>query len=285
MATEVGEEAHAAACALVVVFEGSTDGTASNVLVGIPQGAVRRAGMRSVEVREVGIDVGVPMLVEVVAQFQIAAVLLETHARTVVVRAAVLTGEGAGEASGTGLIGHLCLHRSVGAAAELQLGGNPVATFAEGGIAAPGDDVDDAAHRIAAVEHGGWAAEHFDPLGHECLVGIGDGVAVDALILRMTVDEHQQLSGTAADAAQVDAACSTAAHAVAHHATRGDEQAGDLLREGGEQAELLVFGERLTVDDGDRRGQMTLVGGIAGSRHHQLREQGVTLGKTETAHE
>ena len=96
-----------------------------------------------------------------------------------------------------------------------------------------GDDVQHAAHRIAPVEHRGGSAQHLHPFGHHRLVTVADRVTVDAVVLRMAVDEYQQLAAARSDAAQADASGGSRRYPVAHHGARGDEQSRYLLRHGG----------------------------------------------------
>ena len=72
-----------------------------------------------------------------------------------------------------------------------------------------GDDVDDTAHGVRAVYHRGRATQYLHAICHQCLIAVAEGMAKDALILRMTIDEYQHLTSTARDAAQVDTACRT----------------------------------------------------------------------------
>ena len=63
-----------------------------------------------------------------------------------------------------------------------------------------GYDIHHAAHRIAAVEHTCRTTQHLYALGHQRLIAVADRMAIDALILRMAVDEHHQLAGATCDA-------------------------------------------------------------------------------------
>ena len=57
-------------------------------------------------------------------------------------------------------------------------------------------NIDDATHGIRAVEQRGRATKHLDTFGHHGLITVGDGMTIDALILRMSIDEHHHLAGT-----------------------------------------------------------------------------------------
>ena len=54
------------------------------------------------------------------------------------------------------------------------------------------------------AQHGGRATKHLYALGHQCVIAVGDGMAIDTVVLRMTVDEHQHLPCTARQAVSTE---------------------------------------------------------------------------------
>ena len=140
-----------------------------------------------------------------------------------VVAAAILGSNRTGESTRAYLIGHFSLKRSPRTGTEIDIRANTVTMHAAR------NDIDDAPHRIAAIKHRGRATEYFHTLGHHRLIAVGYRMTIDSLILRMTVDENHQLSGTTADAAEIDAAGSAATDAIAHHTTGRGEKARHLL--------------------------------------------------------
>ena len=167
--------------------------------------------MGGVEVGDVGIDICIPVVVEVVTQFQITAILFKTHSRAVVVGASVLCRDGAAELAASQLVGGFCLNGAVAAGAKINAGLHAV--FLHRAC----HDIHHAAHGIRAVEHRCRTAKHFNTLCHQRLIAVGNGMSVDALILRVPVDEHEQLACTAGNTAQVDAAGASRRNAIAHH--------------------------------------------------------------------
>ena len=124
------------------------------------------------------------------------------------------------------------------------------------------DDIDNAAHRIGAVEHRCRSAQHLHALGEHRLVGIGYGMPEHAHVLRMPVDEHQHL-GVAPDAAHIDAAGRPVGNAVAHHAARGGEKSRHLLVEHRVERRIVAIFYRRPPDHGKRHRQMAHVGRVA----------------------
>ena len=94
MASEVRIDGEGTVCPSVVVLDSCRDDTAGNPLVCVEHRLIGGAWIAGVEVRQVGIDVGVPVCREVVRQVHISAVLFEAHTRTVVVGAAILCSNG-----------------------------------------------------------------------------------------------------------------------------------------------------------------------------------------------
>ena len=79
------------------------------------------------------------------------------------------------------------------------------------------DDVQYTAHGITSIEYGGRTTKHLYALCHQRLIAVGDGMTIDTVILRMSVDKYEQLSCTTRDTTQADSASSTSRYAVAHH--------------------------------------------------------------------
>ena len=98
---------------------------------------------------DVGIDVGVPMLTEVIPQLHVAAILLETHAGTVVVGSSILGRDRAAEPAAAYLIGSLCLDSSITSCPKID-GGFHVVAICRGCTC---DNVEHTAHGIASVEN------------------------------------------------------------------------------------------------------------------------------------
>ena len=191
----VVEEAQSAGRAFIVILQHGRRHAARDARIVVRQGGEGLAGVGGVEVRHVHVAPQAPVLCQVIRQLGIAAVLLESHVRSVSVGAVVGEGGRAAEASLAHAVDPLGLHRAVGACTQVDVRPYPVL------VHLAGDDVDDAAHGVGAVEHGGRPAQHFDALGQHRLVGVGDGVAEEAHVLRMPVDEHQHLR-TAREAAE-----------------------------------------------------------------------------------
>ena len=110
-------------------------------------------------------------------------------------------------------------------------------------------------------------------------------MSVDALILRMSVDEHHQLTRAARDATHVDAAGSACRHAIAHHRPRRDHHSRHPLHHRRQHARLVLLRQLLTPDDRHRHRQVAHVGGVACSRnHHLLKRQRVALRLSPRSH-
>ena len=139
------------------------------------------------------------MVVEVIAQFQVTPILLKTHAGTVVVGASILGGNGARELSTAYLVGNLGLQGSIAACADIDICMNRIAT-----CRATRYNIDDTTHRIRTIEHRGWSAQHFHAFSHQRLITVGNGMAIDALILWMTIDQHHHLTTAACYTAHVN---------------------------------------------------------------------------------
>ena len=67
------------------------------------------------------------------------------------------------------------------------------ATIEEHGL---GDDVDDTTHGVRAVYHRGRATQHLHTTCYQTLIAVAEGMTKDALVLGMTIDEHQHLTST-----------------------------------------------------------------------------------------
>lgn len=107
----------------------------------------------------------------------------------------------------------------------------------------------------------------------------------DALILRMSVNEHEQLTGTTTQSAHVDAASRTCRDAVTHHSAPCHEKRRDQLADGGQQADLVLDGEFIATNDRDHGGQVTHIGRISRASHHhfQNRERVNGFGRNRSA--
>ena len=90
MAAEVRIDAQRTVGLAVMILNGGRDDTTGNPLVGIVEWRRHGSRIRSIEVGDIGIDVGIPVVVEIVAQLHITAILLKAHTRAVVVGAVVL---------------------------------------------------------------------------------------------------------------------------------------------------------------------------------------------------
>ena len=131
-------------------------------------------------------------------------------------------------------------------------------------------DIDDTTHRITAVKQGGRTTKHLHALNHHRLIAVADGVAIDALILRMTVDEHQQLSGTSTDTTEIDASGSPATDTVAHHAASRSEKARHLLRKRRQHIGAEILGESFPVDYIYRHRKVAHIGSRTGTCHNHI---------------
>ncbi len=264
MSSEVGIEADGTAGLVIMILDSRRHHAASDPLVGIVEWGRRAARLAGIEMRDIRIDIRIPVRMEVVTQFQVPPILLETHAGAVIVGAPILCCHRTGELAAAHLVRSLCLDSAVAASPQIDRRLHTILMHSTG------HDIDDTPHGIRAIEHGGRTAQHLHPLGHQCLVTVGDRMPVDTVILRMTVDEYHQLTTAASDAPQVDAPCGTAGDPIAQHGTAGDEESGHLLHGGGQDTCLILFCECLTTDDRDRHRQIAHVGGVTGTRHHDI---------------
>ena len=273
MPAKIAIDAQCAARLIVVVLYCRRHHATGNPLVGIVHRIVRGSRIAAVEMGDVSINVSIPVLREVVAQFQIAAILLKAHARTMVVGTIVLRCYSRRELAAANLVGGFSLNGAVTAGPQVDMGLHAIL------VHRACDDVEHAAHSIRAVEYGGRTAQYFHTVGHQGLIAVADGVAINALILRMPVDKHQQLACTARDTAQVDATRSSCRYAVTHHRAAGDKESRHLLHHRRQYRRLMLLGQRLSPDDRHCHRQMAHIGGIAGARHqHFLQRQGVVDG-------
>ena len=173
-----------------------------------------------------------------------------------------MSRNGAREAACTQLVAALHLYRTVTSGTRID--GGMLREFAVfPGFELSRDDVHNATHRIAAVKQAGRTAQHLYPIGNHRLVGVGNAVAEDALVLRVSVDEHQHLSCTGTEAANIDATRTARAHAVAHHASAGQNDSRHFLHDGRQHAGPFVGQESVAADGVDRHGQMANVCGSA----------------------
>ena len=164
-----------------------------------------------------------------------------------------------GELAELHAVGGIGTEGAITAALELHVGLHAI------GVHLSGHDIDHTCHGIAAVEQGGGTTQHFHFFCHHGLIGIGDGVPHESCILRLPVNEHEEL-GTAAHTAHFQAACSSCAHTIAQDASAGGEESGSLFHDGGQHgsAELLV--EFLIADGGHREGEVAYVCRVSGTR-------------------
>ena len=260
----VVEETGGSRCLLVFVFHGKRGHAAGDALVAFEQRSAHRARVGGVEVGHVYVAAQVPVAGYLIAQFGIAAVLFEAHVFAVAVGAVVRAADETRKLALPDAVGHLALQGVERAVSQVDVGLHPLL------VHAAGDDVDDTAHGIRAIEHRGRSAQYLHPLGHERLVGIGDGVSEDAGILRVAVDEHHQPARAAAQSAQRDVPGSAARYAVTHDTPRGHEESGYLLGDYRQHRGLHALLDFFAVDDRDGEGQMPHVGFVAGTGHHHL---------------
>ena len=259
----VVEEAQRARRPVILVFEGHGGHAARDALVVVDIGLVGGAGVGGVEVGDVDVGPKAPLPGQVVGEAGIAAILLEAHAVAVAVGAAVRAGDDAAQAAAAHAVGGLGLERAVGAAAEVGVGAHAVVPHATG------DEVDHAAHGSRTVKHRSRAAQHLDALHHHRLVGVGDGVAHQAHVLRMAVDEHehtrrgQSVLCWPADAAHRYLPGAAARDAVAHQAALGREKAWHQRIEHGQYGRFVALFELTPPHGGEGHGQVAHVGGVA----------------------
>ena len=264
VAAPVVEEAQRSRGAFVVVLHGEGGHAARDALEGICQRACLGARLCGVEMGDIRVGPHGPFARQLAAQFGVASVLFEVHVRPVAVGPVVGAADDAREAARADAVGQFALQGVVGAVADHPFGSYPL-------VAHPaGDDVDYAAHGVRSVEHRCRAAQHLHAVGHQRLVGVGDGVSHQTHVLRMTVDEDHQPARTAAQTTHGDGSCCTFRHAVAHDPARGDEQARGLLRDDGQQRGLQTLLDLGPVDDRDRHGQQPDVEGVPGSGNHHF---------------
>ena len=220
--------------------------------------------------RNVHVGPYIPCLAELVAQFDVAAVLVEGHVPAVAVGAVVGERRHAGEAAGLHAVRRFGLERVVGAVACADRGS--YAVFAH----LARYDVDDAAHGVRTVEHRGGAAHHFDAVGQHRLIGVGDRVPHQPHVLRMTVDQDQQSRGriagfvAVADAAQGHLPGGSGRDAVAHQSASRDEEPRHLFGKRRQQRGLSPAFDLRAPDHGNRHRQMAQVGFAARARNHHL---------------
>ena len=85
-------------------------------------------------------------------------------------------------------------------------------------------------------------------------------MSIDAVILRMSVDEYEELSSPTADATHVYTSCCSCRYSVAVHRTTGNHHSRHLLHDGGEYGSPVVLGELSTTDDIHRHREIAHVG-------------------------
>ena len=122
MAAEVMVDADGSRSAAVMVLNHGRCHAARNPLARPEQRLMRAAGIRRVEMRDVDVGIRRPVRREVVAQLEVSAVLLEAHARPMVVAAAVLPGKNAVKLAAPHAVGSFGLERAVRACAEVYVG-------------------------------------------------------------------------------------------------------------------------------------------------------------------
>lgn len=261
MAAPVVEEAQGPGSPAVVVLHGERSHAACDALVGIGHRVGHRPGLRGVEVHHIDVGPHVPRLRNLIAQLGITAVLLESHVGAVPVGAVVRAADHRREPSLADAVRRFRLQCVIGAVADVGISLHAL-------LAHPaGDDVHHAAHRVRTVEHRCRAAQHFDPFGHQRLVGIGDRVSHQPHVLRVPVDEHHQPPRASAQPAQGDASRGAVRHAVAHDPACGGEQPRNLLGQGRQQRRLQALFDLLPADHRHGHRQVADVRRIARPRH------------------
>ena len=96
---------------------------------------------------DVEVNKRVPVGVEVVSNLSISAILLKSHAWSVIVGATVVGSNGGGYALVPPSVGKAGLERAETACAEREVGAGAVL------LGLSGNDVDNAPHGVAPVEH------------------------------------------------------------------------------------------------------------------------------------
>ena len=179
---------------------------------------------------------------EIVAQLGHSAILVEIHIVSVVVGTLVVEGNVAEELATAHAVVEVCLHAGEGSSGEVEVCAYALL------IGLTGDDIDDTAHSVGTIEEGCGSAHDFYVVGYHGLVGVGDGVSEDTLILGVSVDKYHDLSCSGIDASDADASSRSSADSIAHESALCDEEVGDLLREGGQEADALELVELFAVD-------------------------------------
>ena len=265
MAAEVRINTQRTTGTTVLVRQRGRHLTTRDILVVLQFRLTLSTRIRSIPMGDIAAHRGLPLRIDVVAQLQHAAILLEAHIGAMVVRAVILSGNGGLKPSESRFVQSFGLHGTITAHAHI---GMRITAIVE--EQRTGDDIDDTTHRIRAIDHGGRATQHLHPIGYHRLITVAEWVTEDALILRMSIDEHQHLTGATRDAAQVDAACRTRRCAIAHHAATGHKETRHLLHHRGQDVRLMFLGQGLTVDDGNGHWQVTHINRVARTRHHDL---------------
>ena len=102
-----------------------------------------------------------------------------------------------------------------------------------------GDDVDDTAHGVGAIEHRGGSPQHFHVVHVFSGVEIGYVVGIDTGELRLAVHHHQHGVGRFSSyTSHLDAPGTSVADAEAEDIALGNEEAGYLRGDGGKQLGL-----------------------------------------------
>ena len=181
-----------------------------------------------------------------------------------VVAPTILGSHGARESARTSLIVGIGLQSSIASSTQTNSRTHTILMHTTS------DDIDDAAHSIRTIKQRGRATKHLDTLSHHGLITIGDGMTIDALILRMSIDEHHHLASSRRNTAQHHTARTTCADAITHHTTTGDHQARHLLHQRGQNVDALVFIEFLFAYHADGHRQMTNIGSSTCAGHHNI---------------
>ena len=130
-------------------------------------------------------------------------------------------------------------------------------------------DVHHTCHRIAAIEQRGRTSHHLHFLCHHGLVSIGYGVSHESCILRLSVNQHEEVC-TTAHATNLHGTRSSCADAITQNAFACCEQAWSLFHHGRQYRGAVVLIQFLITDGGHGERQKPNVCHISCSSHHYL---------------
>ena len=259
MVTEVVVQVDVSGSLFVFVLQRETGHAADDVGPAVEHGSGDSSGILGVGLHETDTGTGLPRTAELISELDHTVGGMEGGALAVTVGTVVSHCDGCGETAFPVIVGKAGAVGSEGASHRLEI--QAVAVLDR----LTGNDIDGTSHGIGSVEYRGSTARNLDALCIGRHVFVSYGMTVNGLELRVTVDEDDDTAGAGSEAAKRDGAGSSVGNAVSSNATRGHEEAGNLLHHRGHYRSLIAGSDRCAADHGNGSGKGVTEDGHAGT--------------------